>query len=217
MSLKKLGQKLVKCNLRCEGITIDRKKGIVPRGLIYEKRKGKNKVIVVGLNPGKCKKEQKEYYLENGLAFETEQNYFKNSKLNSAPYFKRTRIMMDLLGFDGDILWSDLAKCQCSGKNGRLPVHTLRVCINEFLRKEVKIFKTTTIFALGNTAFEFCALSFPDHFIIGLPHPSGSFGDFYRLNTKVNKNLKFYKKEISRREDSNKMFKAIHLSRLRQK
>lgn len=164
--LKKLGEELVNCNLNCESINNNPTLGIIPRCLIIENRHGKN-CIVVGLNPGKCKKKERDYYLNRGIKYESLSGYFLESNLKNRPYFKRTRDLITMLGFDGDILWTDLAKCECLGKNGKISIQTLRVCINRFLRKEIKYFKCSTIFALGNVAFDFCALSFPDHFIVG--------------------------------------------------
>jgi hypothetical protein len=118
------------------------------------------------------------------------------------------------LGFDGNILWTDLAKCECLGENGRLPIQTLRVCINRFLRKEIEVFKCSTVFALGNVAFDFCALSFPNHFIVGLPHPSGSFGDFVRLQKSVLSKPNYFINNISKIKDKHGNYRAIHLSKI---
>lgn len=212
--LQKLGERLVKCNLNCDGINNKPKKGIIPRCLILEKRHGKNNCIVVGLNPGKCKKKEREYYLNKGIKFGSLSGYFFESNLSNRRYFKRTRDLISILGFDGNILWTDLAKCECLDKNGKLPIQTLRVCINKFLRKEVELFKCTTIFALGNIAFDFCALSFPDHFIIGIPHPSGSHGDFDKLKKRVLSNKKYFIKNILERRDRNGKYRAVHLSKV---
>jgi len=211
--INKLGEKLVKCDLNCEGINNNPKKGIIPRGLIQERRNGKNSCIVVGLNPGKCKIKEREYYLKKGIKFDSLSEYFFENLYN-LPYFKRTRDLITLLGFDGNILWTDLAKCECLGKNGRVPIQTLRVCINKFLRKEIEIFKCSTIFALGNIAFDFCALSFPNHFIVGLPHPSGSYGDFNKLKKRVISNPKYFTDIISKPKDSNGNYRAVHLSKI---
>jgi len=212
--INELGEKLVKCNLNCEGINNNPKLGIIPRCLIQENRDGKNSCIVVGLNPGKCKNKEREYYLSKGIKFDSLSGYFFESNLNNRPYFKRTRDLITLLGFDGDILWTDLAKCECLGKNGEIPIQTLRVCINRFLRKEVELFKCSTIFALGNVAFDFCALSFPNHFIVGLPHPSGSYGDFTKLKKRVLSNTKHFTDNISKTKDDNNNYRAVHLSKI---
>ena len=209
--LNELGEKLVKCDMHCDGIKKDPQKGIIPRCLIVETRAGKGVSIIVGLNPGKCKEEEKDYYLSRGIKFASIAGYFTNSNLHDRPYFKRMRILISALGFKGDILWTNLAKCECSGKNGDVPMQTLRVCINSFLRKEIDVFRSSTIFALGNRAFEFCALSFPEHFIVGIPHPTGSHGDFVHLQEKITVSPAPYLVAIAERKDTNSNYRAIRL------
>ncbi len=69
--INELGKKLVKCDLNCEGVNNNPKLGIIPRCLIQENRSGKNSCIVVGLNPGKCKNKEKQYYLAKGIKFDS--------------------------------------------------------------------------------------------------------------------------------------------------
>lgn len=212
--INELEKKLIKCNLNCEGVNNNPKKGIIPRCLVQENRKGKNNCIVVGLNPGKSKSKERQYYLADGIKFDSFPKYFFESNIYNRPYFKRARDLITQLGFDGNILWTDLAKCECSGKNGRVPIQTLRVCINRFLRKEIGVFKCSTVFALGNVAFDFCALSFPNHFIVGLPHPSGSFGNFSKLKKRVTSNPRRFAKNISEIKDKSGNYRAVHLSKV---
>lgn len=212
--INELGEKLVTCNLNCEGINNNPKLGIIPRCLIQENRNGKKSCVIVGLNPGKCKNQERQYYLTKGIKFNSLYGYFFESNLNNRPYFKRTRDLITLLGFDGNILWTDLTKCECLGKNGRVPVQTLRVCINKFLRKEVELFKCSTIFALGNIAFDFCALSFPNHFVVGLPHPSGSYGNFNKLKKRVISHPKHFIDNISKIKDGHGNYRVVHLSKI---
>ena len=64
----KLGCKLVNCDKSCEGINkINPNKGILPRCLIFEntnhqKERGS---IIVGINPGRSKIVEREYYIKN--------------------------------------------------------------------------------------------------------------------------------------------------------
>jgi uracil-DNA glycosylase len=213
-TINDLGEELVKCSLKCEGINNNPKLGAIPRGLFLEKRNGKKRCIVVGLNPGKCKEWEREYFRNNGIKFDSLSKSFHETNLKSVRYFKRTRDLITSLGFDGDILWTELVKCECIGENGKIPVQTLRVCIDRFLRKEVKLFECQTIFSLGNMAFDFCALSLPNHFVVGLPHPSGSYGDFNRLKERVLSDTKRFTNIISETKDSNGKFRAIHLSKV---
>lgn len=214
MGIKKIRKEIVYCDLNCEGINKNIKKGIIPRGLYLQKRKGKHKCIVVGINPGKCRKKQKDFFLEN-IKFldKAAQKYFDKYSTN-VPYFKKARDLISILGYDGDILWTNLAKCECLGKNGILPIQTLRICINKYLKKEIKSFKVGVIFALGNDAFQFCSLSFPEHFIIGLPHPTGSYGNFYKLKKEILKNKNYYKKLLLKKKDKKGYYIALHLSKV---
>lgn len=212
--IDKLGNELVSCNLNCEGITNNPKKGIIPRCLFIEKRQGTNKCVIVGLNPGHSSQEEQQDYLSNGCSYDAVKKCFNTTKLKNKRYFKKTNGLMDLLGYNGDRLWTDLAKCECSGKNGTIPVQTLRVCINKFLSKEIEIYDARIIFALGNVAFKFCALRFPRHFIVGIPHPSGSYGDFDKLRKKIEENLAKYKHILSIQKDNKGNYIAIHLSEI---
>ncbi|MDD5474301.1 MAG: uracil-DNA glycosylase family protein [Candidatus Methanoperedens sp.] len=209
-----LGEKLVKCNLKCEGINNNPKEGIIPRCLMVEKGNGSNSCIVVGLNPGKCNEDEKKYYLGHGIKYESLLRYFSESNLKNIPYFKKTRdLITTQLGFKGDIVWTNLVKCECKGENGKIPIQTLRVCINRFLREEVKISNCSTIFALGNEAFKFCALGFPNHFIVGIPHPKARFGDFDKFNEKFLSNPSRYINILSNPKDNNGNYKAVDLKK----
>jgi hypothetical protein len=213
MNINHLGEKLVKCNLNCAGINNNHRKGVIPRCLFLEKRNGKNNCIIVGLNPGKSSKKERSFYIKNGISFNSLKEYFDNN-IKNLPYYKRTRELITKLGFNGDILWTELIKCEClKDKNiNDVPIQTFRCCINNFLKKEIDVFNENAIFALGNESFKFFALSFPNNFIIGLPHPTGSYGGFYKLRNKVLLNSNWFKKEISKKRDSSGCFKAIQLS-----
>jgi len=215
MNIDKLGEKLVYCNLNCQGINNNREKGIIPRCLVCEKRKGKNKSIVVGLNPGKCKSAERQYYLKHGPSYRSVKNYFAEEGLCNRAYFKKIRELISFLGCNGDILWTELVKCECFGKNGILPIQTSRVCINRFLRKELELFNAQIIFAIGNVAFDFCALSFPDHFVVGVPHPTGAYGTFTKIRKRILKNLPHYIKILSKQKDDHGNYIAIHLSQIK--
>lgn len=212
--IKKLGEELIKCRLNCEGINNNPKLGIIPRCLILEKRQGKKNCIVIGLNPGKCRQEERDYFLEKGLKYDSIPGYFFEKNLNNRAYFKRTRDILTVLGFDGDILWTDLVKCECIGENGTIPIQTMRVCINKFLRQEINIFKSSNIFALGNQVFDFCALSFPNHFIVGIPHPTGSHGDFNDFKKNVLNDPARFIRAIKEEKDGTDNYRAVHLSRI---
>lgn len=208
--LSMLGEKLVSCDLRCEGINNSPAQGIIPRCLILEKKGAGKASVVVGLNPGKCNQLEKDYYLSHGIKYSSVDEFFE--KIKNYRYFKLTRDLLDILGFDGNILWTDLAKCESLEGIKSPPIQTLRVCIGRFLREEINMFQDSTIFALGNVAFNFCALSFPHQFVIGVPHPTGSHGDFSLLMKTIEKDPSHFINKISDVKDLSGNYKAIRLT-----
>jgi len=208
IKIDKIGKKLVNCKYQCEGVINNPHEGILPRCLIFEDRTGKKGSIVVGLNPGKAKKREKDFYMENNNTYDTVKKYW-DGKVKHLKYYSKLRDLVSILEFDGPILWTDLAKCQCSDENGILPIQTMRICIDTYLRKEIELFPTYTIFGVGNIAFDFCALSFPNHFVIGIPHPTGSYGNFSRLMKNIDRNKQKYLKEISSKKDKSGRYRAL--------
>ncbi len=189
-----IANQLVKCDYKCKGVINDKVLGIIPRGLIYEhegrdsKRPG---VIIIGINPGKSNQDERDFYQNNNQDYAA---CYKIWKDRNFQYHKKARELLTNLGFKGDIVWTDLAKCECDNR-GRVPLQTLRVCIDHFLEKEIRaVGQNFTIIALGNIAFDFCALRFPKRLVIGLPHPTGAWALFNELrrDAKLNK-LKYLK------------------------
>jgi len=216
--INQIGEELVGCNYKCEGIINEPVKGIIPRGLILENegRNGEKGVIVVGLNPGKSNKKgtnEKKLYLDNYCTYESTLKYWRTVK--NVVYFKRIRELIDLFGFDGPIIWTELVKCECKEGVRTIPIQTLRTCFNKYLKKEIKKYPNYTIIANGRESFRFCALSFPNNFIIGVPHSSGSYGDFVNLLKDVKKNTNKYMNIISKNKDKNNMIKALFLKKLK--
>lgn len=208
----KIAKGLNQCKLYCEGIINDPKRGIIPRCLFNEPRNKNGKcAIVIGLNPGKSSLNERNYYLKNNNTYQAGQDYWEN-KIKNFAYFNRSRELISIFGFTGDIVWSDLAKCESAEKRGEVPVQTLRICIDRFLKREIESLpKNFTIISLGNEAFQFCALRFPNRFVLGLPHPTGAWGTYSRLRKNVNKNKKKYLDLINAQKDENGYYKALKI------
>jgi len=189
LTVDKMGQQLVSCNKNCEGITNDKNGGVPPRCLLLENLGNKNKldVIVVGINPGQAKNHEKEFYLDNTpIKYDVIKRAFYDEikegykKIKNLAYFERTRQFINQVKKELDIsgspsiLWTDLCKCENRKKNIRPPLQTFRTCIKRFFERELKEFPDIPILALGNQAFQAVSYRFPDRFVIGIPHPSGS-------------------------------------------
>lgn len=193
LHIDKIGKRLVKCSLKCKGIVNDSSIGIIPRCLYLEKQNGTKKIIILGLNPGKSNfrgDKERNYYLENGASYKNISEYWIDHVGFKHKYYKNLRQTANLIGFDGNILWTELAKCELEKDIKEIPIETLRICINKWLVNEIKKFKCNTILAVGNRVFDFCALSFPSKTVIGIPHPTGSYGHFNKFfkNLSANKN-----------------------------
>ncbi|MFH1824228.1 MAG: uracil-DNA glycosylase family protein [Candidatus Firestonebacteria bacterium] len=213
--IEKMGSELVKCDLNCEGVISDPRMGILPRCLFFEDNKGKNGVIVVGLNPGHSDtdKEQRKYYIKNKCSYESTVKYWEEKNWG---YFKKIREFIEIMNFNGPIIWTELVKCECLEKETfeKIPLQTIRTCIDKFLRKEIKKCPDNyIIIAVGKEAFKFCSLSFPKKFVIGVPHSSGSYSSrlFTELLEDVKNNKNKYKKMISRKKDINGYVMALWL------
>jgi hypothetical protein len=182
-----IGEELTKCNRRCDGIRNEPENGIVPRGLIYEDLNGNGSgVIVVGLNPGVAKANENKYRLEHGLNYGVVVDCWKNKKISNLPYFKRPRLLMNELGLFGDILWTNIAKCECPNSKERISFsskpQTFRICSERFLKKELSVVPTAWIMiACGKDAFTALSYLYPDRKIVGIPHPTGAGIEFRKL------------------------------------
>jgi hypothetical protein len=211
---EKLGKRLIGCNFDCAGIKNNKKAGYFPRLLFIEKgnKKGK-KAIIIGLNPGKCNAFERDWIIKDGNYWENQKDYYQNN-LNKWPYFRRVKELLTILGYEGDVLWTNLVKCECDGRNGYLPPQTLRTCINKFLKYEINnLLPSADIFCMGRQSWEICSVAFPNNFIVGLPHPSGphSSNKFLNLLKLIKKDRQGFIKLLRNKKDENNQILAIKL------
>lgn len=186
--IDKLGEKITNCTFRCDGVENNPKEAAIPRGFYLELNDRTNApgIIVVGMNPGRIKRDGSEYreILRNNGSYSNYKDAFERNILYKHHYFKRTRKILKILDIAGPILWTEIVKCQ-SDENKKLAPQTIRVCVHKFLKKEVSLVKGP-ILALGNKAYNTCLLIFPERKIIGVYHPSGAnvgFDEFLKFLT----------------------------------
>ncbi|MFA6593890.1 MAG: hypothetical protein WCT16_01405 [Candidatus Buchananbacteria bacterium] len=209
-----LGKQLVNCNFNCSGINNNKKFGYFPRLLFIEKGNDNGKgAIIIGLNPGKCGESERKWVSKNQDYWVNQKDYYSNNLLKWK-YFRRVKELLNLLGYQGDILWTNLVKCECIGSNGDLPIQTIRTCVNKFLKNEIdSLLPQCDIFAIGNQSFGISSVAFPNNFVIGLPHSSGPYAStkFLRLLEKIRKDKKKYLNIINKKGDNNNQILAIKL------
>jgi len=200
-----LGEELTSCPAKCSGVRNEPENGIVPRGLIYEDRSGNGYgVVVVGLNPGVAKPAENEYRLKNGVNYQSVINCWSD-KIYKSIYFSRPRKLIEELGFTGDILWTNIAKCECLdsaiGISFSSSPQTFRFCAGKYLKRELEVGKIPSwpIIACGKDAFTALSYLFTERMIIGIPHPSGAGIEYRKLlndQGKLKENLKNTCKEF---------------------
>jgi hypothetical protein len=145
------------------------------------RRSGRKGSIVVGLNPGQSSEFQRHYLLERGCTFAAVTDWFVDHGMDY-PYYALLRRLLDCLGRDGPILWTELAHCETEADLVRLPLQTFRTCTGAFLQREVALFPATwPLFAVGTESYNGLAYRFPRRTVIGVPHPTGSRGHFHAL------------------------------------
>jgi hypothetical protein len=183
-SIWEIGQEMVNCRTRCQGVSRNQEDGAVPRCLILETegRDAINGVAVIGINPGTAKARERNTYREH-YDYEATVDYWKSYVGFRHKYYTQTRHLLEDFGFTGPILWSELAKCENeAGHKGLPPLATLRTCTGLFLRRELmELPPNWPLFALGGEAYKALAYLYPNRSIVGLPHPTGSYGHFAHL------------------------------------
>lgn len=172
MSIDDIGEKIVSCRLKCEGIRNEEENYIIPRCFYFEDpdNLGKPDCIIIGTNPGHASPEEIDYYKNHGISYKTVKDFFRN-EMNEQGYYKLLRDFAKEIGFGKAILWTELCKCESLDKK-HPPFKTLRTCIKKFLRDELEQFPGVPIIAAGKTAFEILGYMCFDRAVIGVPHPS---------------------------------------------
>lgn len=181
-AIDRLGAELVACNDCCAGIWRDQSQGIVPRTLFLDRPDATGRgCFAVGLNPGTSKAPERAFYRQAEVTFARVNEYRRS--IDDIPYFKRTRTVIDLLGLQGPIIWSNLAKCEnAEGQKDPPPVQTMRHCSGRFLRHELDLApRDWAVLAIGRDAFLALAYLVPQRAVIGIPHTTGAFQDFRRM------------------------------------
>jgi hypothetical protein len=181
--IRSIGADLVRCNERCAGIHHDIEEGILPRCLLFE-RAGRNErgCFSAGINPGRSRRRERAFYMQTGARYDALIDFW-DKEIKDVPYYRRLRQLVNAMGISGPIIWSDLAKCEnAPDVEGLIPLQTLRTCSGRFLRRELEIVPADwPVIAVGTEAYKALAYLEPRRTVIGVPHPTGSRGNYFAL------------------------------------
>jgi len=108
-------------------------------------------------------------------------NQLGNSRYAQVPVsFSRLQTFCAELELEGNFIWTSLCKCERT-KGAKLPPETMQTCAQNFLTKELELVeRSVPIIALGNRIFDTIRRCFPDRFVLNVPSPDGSRGDFQK-------------------------------------
>lgn len=188
--VRRLRLELVGCKQGCFGVQArDPANGHVPRIIHLERRDDTAKgAIVLGMNPGNPTRGEAKAVRDNagrgdeGIAAAL-YTHFENEILHDNRYYKEVRRALGVLALDGSLLWTESVKCSSDGSlNLSAAPGTFGVCFTKWLIKELDAVPPGwPVVALGKDAFITAGLMVPHRRVLGLPHPTGSRGDFARL------------------------------------
>ncbi len=184
--ITKIGKHMVKCRMKCDGVEMDAKKGILPRCLILQGDRGATGpgVIVCGLNPstgaGTNRTEQRQGYLRKHPSYDAEVKFWHEYTRGESPYYRQLTRLVKALGINGPILWTDTVKCQKADPKTRFSHSKFRAtvhrCVGKHLRLELAACPDDWIaIGVGNDAFSTLTLVCPERFVLGVPHPTGLY------------------------------------------
>lgn len=180
-----IGNDIVVCRRGCDGVVSNPTLGIIPRGLTLETRSaGHTGAIILGMNPGQGDEAERRTFQADG-SFDATVRFMREHRLLKHQYYLRLRALADGCAHRGDLLWTELAKCQSDADwHGSLPLETYRTCAAAFLRQEVDATPTSwPIFAVGRDAYRAAAFMFCERPVVGVAHPTGSYGLWHAMFT----------------------------------
>ena len=182
-SLRQIGDEMVSCDESCARISNHPSKGVLPRCLFLEEGSGSIGAVIIGLNPGISSKAERSFYIENGATYDSTLKFWDSQVRSKVKYYTKLRGFLKQAGCEGTLLWTELAKCENEpGFSGALPIQTYRTCAHLYLKRELELIpKEWAVFAVGREAYNASAYLLADRSVIGVPHPTGSRGQFANI------------------------------------
>jgi len=139
--------------------------------------------IALGLNPGQTCPKHRDFFIQRGTSFDQVLEFWSKGQPDRHRYHIQTKRFLHCAGPMGPILWTEPVKCEKPpGMRRDPPFSTYRSCVSRYLASEVAAVPVNwPIVALGCKACELATILFPARRVIGIPHPTGSHGGFFRL------------------------------------
>ena len=185
--VRMIAEQMACCKQECEGVNWDKNLGYIPRVPLADIKGCGNGpgMVIVGMHPARTS------YNERKLNFRKvfSENNFQEKRgaqlLAQVRYFGQIRELIrplvERLGFDGPILWTEMVKCETKAGQD-MPMQTRRICSALYFLEEMKaIPKEWPLVAVGQKVFDALCYLFPERPIVGIPHPRASSRYFNSL------------------------------------
>lgn len=193
-SIEMIGSELVNCDSNCDGITnhIKNPKSNAPPRCLYFDCAGVSEeipgVIVVGINPGTMKSEEKRFMDEcqkehGSISYEKIVEHWLDRGKNRKYYKHGKQVIIHINkltanAWAGPVLWTELVKCQNDHNikaAHKISKETYRGCVYRYLRREIEMMpRSYLMIAIGKDAYEALCYLCPDRPLLGIPHLTGS-------------------------------------------
>lgn len=192
--IRRIGEEMLLSHPHYPDVALDRQKGILPRDLIFDENGGSGQsrgCLVVGLNPGFSDAPEQAYYRKYGSTYQAIVDYW-NLRVKDVPYYSKLRAFVDAFGIKGPVLWTEVVHCEMVNDKIPLSDATILDSAKRYLAREltpipadwpiiaVGVGKPFQVLTAGKP-YQILAEKFANRRIIGIPHPTGSFGQFARL------------------------------------
>ncbi|MDH5483488.1 MAG: hypothetical protein OEY22_11535 [Candidatus Bathyarchaeota archaeon] len=177
-ALGEAGKELMHCKRGCEGVWSSVEDGVPSRHTIVSGLGDKVSCVIVSLAPPRtATRDQKLLAATRGYRELLEHC---RSKVESSAFYSKLDAFRKNLGLKGAAVWTTLCKCERIKGQG-LPSETMQACVGSHLARELELVdKSVPIIAVGNRVFNTVRHNFPDRFVLNVPSPDGSRGDFQK-------------------------------------
>jgi hypothetical protein len=177
-----IGERVHACTLGCAGVRCEPGTGFQPRGPLLSRADSPEAgVLIVGMNPGRASAPEVEQ-LAQELGHAAWNTWAQRHVAGGNHYVDRLFRLVDALGVDGPVIWSNVAKCETIEEARGVPLNTLRTCAFRFLLHELRTLPLSwRIVAAGRDAFVALSYLAAERTVLGVPHPTGAYPTFRRL------------------------------------
>jgi uracil-DNA glycosylase len=176
--LLRLGPESIQCRRKCEGVRNSPEEASLPWQAMVLGQSDEVSCVIVGLAPPRTASRNQRLLVT--ARDQEEMLGYRRSRVESSAFYSRLDAFRRELELDGAAIWTTVCKSERI-KGQKLPPETVQTCAESYLARELELVdKSVPIVAVGNRVFDTVRQYFPDRFVLNVPSPEGSRGDFQK-------------------------------------